>query len=58
MAMRQPYDVVHRSTMPGIDGFAAARAIRQLSKENAATPIIALSANVLANAVDEAQRPA
>ncbi|MCA6284478.1 MAG: response regulator [Phenylobacterium sp.] len=57
MAMRQPYDIILMDLqMPGMDGFAAARAIRQLSKENAATPIIALSANVLAEHVDEAQQ--
>jgi signal transduction histidine kinase/ActR/RegA family two-component response regulator len=33
--------------MPGMDGFAAARAIRRSATANAATPIIALSANVL-----------
>jgi signal transduction histidine kinase/DNA-binding NarL/FixJ family response regulator len=33
--------------MPGMDGFAAARAIRRSLSANAATPIIALSANVL-----------
>lgn len=56
MAMRQPYDIILMDLqMPGMDGFAAARAIRQLSKENAATPIIALSANVLAEHVDEAR---
>ena len=57
MAMRQPYDIILMDLqMPGMDGFAAARTIRQLSKENAATPIIALSANVLAEHVDEAQQ--
>ena len=33
--------------MPGMDGFAAARAIRRSPTVNATTPIIALSANVL-----------
>jgi PAS domain S-box-containing protein len=33
--------------MPGMDGLAATRAIRQTSEANFATPIIALSANVL-----------
>ncbi len=37
--------------MPGMDGFAAARAIRRSHTVNAATPIIALSANVLAEHV-------
>jgi signal transduction histidine kinase/FixJ family two-component response regulator len=34
--------------MPGMDGFATARAIRRSKTVNATTPIIALSANVLA----------
>jgi CheY-like chemotaxis protein len=42
--------------MPGMDGFAASRAIRQRSKLNHNTPIIALSANVMAEHFDEAQR--
>jgi signal transduction histidine kinase/CheY-like chemotaxis protein len=33
--------------MPGMDGFATARAIRRSTTANATTPIIALSANVL-----------
>ena len=37
--------------MPGMDGFAAARAIRRSSGINATTPIVALSANVLAEHV-------
>jgi signal transduction histidine kinase/ActR/RegA family two-component response regulator len=37
--------------MPGMDGFAAARAIRASHTVNATTPIIALSANVLAEHV-------
>jgi signal transduction histidine kinase/ActR/RegA family two-component response regulator len=34
--------------MPGMDGYATAQAIRRSTTANAATPIIALSANVLA----------
>ena len=57
MAVRNTYDIILMDLqMPGMDGFAAARAIRQLSTENAATPIIALSANVLAEHIDEAGR--
>lgn len=37
--------------MPGMDGFAAARAIRGSASANATTPIIALSANVLSEHV-------
>jgi CheY-like chemotaxis protein len=42
--------------MPVMDGFAASRAIRRLSAENATTPIIALSANVLAEHIEEAEQ--
>jgi PAS domain S-box-containing protein len=38
--------------MPGMDGFAASRAIRNLASANRATPIIALSANVLPEHVE------
>ncbi len=37
--------------MPGMDGFTAARALRRSNTVNATTPIIALSANVLAEHV-------
>jgi CheY-like chemotaxis protein len=37
--------------MPGMDGFAAARALRRSCFVNATTPIIALSANVLSEHV-------
>jgi PAS domain S-box-containing protein len=57
MAVRQPYDIILMDLqMPGMDGFAASRAIRQLSRVNTATPIIALSANVLAEHVQEAEQ--
>lgn len=57
MAVRRSYDIILMDLqMPGMDGFAASRAIRQLSKENHNTPIIALSANVLAEHIDEAQQ--
>ena len=47
-AMRRPYDLILMDLqMPGMDGFAAARAIRALESENSLTPIVALSANVL-----------
>jgi CheY-like chemotaxis protein len=39
-----------------MDGFAASQAIRQLATENRTTPIIALSANVLAEHVLEAEQ--
>ena len=57
MAMRQPYDIILMDLqMPGMDGLAAARAIRERSRANATTPIIALSANVLAEHIQEAGR--
>lgn len=57
LAMGQPYDIILMDLqMPGMDGFAASRAIRQLSHLNNNTPIIALSANVLAEHIEEAKR--
>lgn len=55
MAVRKPYDLILMDLqMPGMDGFATARAIRDHSRENRTTPIIALSANVLAEHVEAA----
>jgi PAS domain S-box-containing protein len=57
MAVRQTFDLILMDLqMPGMDGFATTRAIRQLSQENSSTPIIALSANVLPEHVAEAER--
>jgi PAS domain S-box-containing protein len=48
LAEREPFDLILMDMqMPDIDGIAATRAIRAASKTNAATPIVALSANVL-----------
>ena len=57
MAVSTTYDLILMDLqMPGMDGFAASRAIRRLSAENATTPIIALSANVLAEHIEEAEQ--
>jgi signal transduction histidine kinase/CheY-like chemotaxis protein len=49
LASRLPFDVILMDLqMPGMDGFATAQAIRRSKTANARTPIIALSANVLA----------
>jgi signal transduction histidine kinase len=48
LAAAQPFDLILMDLqMPGIDGFASARAIRQQDSHNRETPIIALSADVL-----------
>ncbi|HWA61675.1 MAG TPA: ATP-binding protein [Caulobacteraceae bacterium] len=47
-AMAETFDLILMDLqMPGMDGFAAARAIRELASPNRFTPILALSANVL-----------
>jgi CheY-like chemotaxis protein/nitrogen-specific signal transduction histidine kinase len=57
LAVRQTFDLILMDLqMPGMDGFATTKAIRRLSPENSTTPIIALSANVLPEHVDEAER--
>jgi len=48
LAAEQAYDLILMDLqMPGMDGFASARAIRSLPNTNHDTPIIALSADVL-----------
>ncbi|QUD88018.1 ATP-binding protein [Phenylobacterium montanum] len=52
LASSRPYDLILMDLqMPGMDGFAAARAIRSRAPANRDTPIVALSANVLAEHV-------
>ncbi|HEX4179991.1 MAG TPA: ATP-binding protein [Caulobacteraceae bacterium] len=52
-ASRSHFDLVLMDLqMPGMDGFAAARAIRRLANSNRFTPIVALSANVLPEHVE------
>jgi CheY-like chemotaxis protein len=49
-AAEQPFDLILMDLqMPGMDGLAATRAIRAGSPKNRATPIVALSANILPN---------
>ena len=52
-ALRSAFDLILMDLqMPGMDGFEAARTIRATAPLNRATPIIALSANVLPAHVD------
>jgi signal transduction histidine kinase/CheY-like chemotaxis protein len=52
-ARAKTYDAVLMDVhMPGMDGLAAARAIRALGGHNAATPIIAMSADVMPQSVE------
>ena len=52
-AMQASFDLILMDLqMPGMDGFAAARAIRASADVNRATPIIAVSANVLPEHLD------
>jgi CheY-like chemotaxis protein len=47
-SMRSRFDVILMDLqMPGMDGYAATRAIRANSEPNRTTPILAISANVL-----------
>ena len=51
-ALGERYDLILMDMqMPGMDGLAATRAIRQTAELNRATPILALSANVLSEQV-------
>jgi CheY-like chemotaxis protein len=53
-ALAAPFDLILMDLqMPGMDGMAAARAIRANATLNRATPIVALSANVLPTHVRE-----
>jgi PAS domain S-box-containing protein len=55
-AMQTRFDLILMDLqMPGMDGLAATRAIRANSEVNAATPIVALSANVMATHVEACQ---
>ena len=54
LAADQPFDLILMDLqMPGIDGFASARAIRQSDTRNRETPIIALSADVMSHQLAE-----
>jgi PAS domain S-box-containing protein len=53
-AIQSRFDVILMDLqMPGMDGLAATRAIRATAEQNRATPIIALSANVLPEQIGE-----
>jgi CheY-like chemotaxis protein len=53
-AWQRPFDLILMDLqMPGMDGLAATRAIRATAEQNRATPIVALSANVLPEQIGE-----
>jgi PAS domain S-box-containing protein len=55
-AMRSRFDLILMDLqMPGMDGLAAARAIRAAAQPNQRTPILAFSANVLAEHTEAAR---
>ncbi|HLY79118.1 MAG TPA: ATP-binding protein [Caulobacteraceae bacterium] len=55
-ACAQPFDLILMDLqMPGMDGMAATKAIRANSEVNRATPILAISANVLSSQVEAAR---
>jgi PAS domain S-box-containing protein len=55
-ACAQPFDLILMDLqMPGMDGMAATKAIRANSDVNRATPILAISANVLSSQVEAAR---
>jgi signal transduction histidine kinase/ActR/RegA family two-component response regulator len=57
MASRAPFDLILMDMqMPGMDGLAATHAIRQSRTINRATPIIALSANVMPGQIEACLR--
>jgi CheY-like chemotaxis protein len=56
-ACARPFDLILMDIqMPGMDGMAATQAIRANSDVNRATPILAISANVLSSQVEAARR--
>ena len=57
VACALPFDLILMDLqMPGMDGMAATRAIRANSEVNRATPILAISANVLSSQVEAARK--
>ena len=57
LANKDPYSLILMDVrMPGLSGLEASRMIRQSSKQNARTPIIAITANVSPNEIEECRQ--
>ena len=57
LASKDPFSLILMDVrMPGLSGLEASRMIRQSSKQNARTPILAITANVSPNEIEECQQ--
>jgi CheY-like chemotaxis protein len=57
LANKDPYSLILMDVrMPGLSGLEASRMIRQSSKQNARTPILAITANVSPNEIEECRQ--
>ena len=57
LASKDPFSLILMDVrMPGLSGLEASRMIRQSSKQNARTPILAITANVSPNEIEECRQ--